>query len=573
MGRTSKRKQETMEFEEFDNPTWVTPEIDNSVELTFHKAVEQIVDAVRGSGLNDEVYKIASRPIGYLVNKLHISELQAIVFAVTMSMYYDSRIQLTDIARCLDITPLAAIPLINEIEELCKLRYLQSKQDDGATIYWVPSATLKAVQRNDEICTAHSKVANTEAWFAELDSLLTERNNGEKSFDMLCNDVKFLLQDNPELLFVQQFKAHCNELKDDSKMLFLLCCNMLVSESVQHITSGCFRTLFQAFECRNHSVALSNGSHPLIKLGLLRLANCDGVCVKDTYELTPKVVKEMLSEVKVTYKQIKPKGVIRHSSIVKKDMFYNPEEMRQIDQLTSLLQPERFAEVRSRLRERGFRSGFACLFYGAPGTGKTETVLQLARQTGRNLVEVNVDEIKSKWVGESEQNVKEVFTRYRNMVKHSKVAPILFFNEADAIFGKRLENITRSVDKMENSMQNIILEELESLDGILIATTNLTCNLDGAFERRFLYKIEFEKPTIEVKSAIWQTMLAGLSYEDAAVLASKYDFSGGQIENIARKSVVSKIITGEDFTLTSLIGHCDTEAMGKYGSNRRRIGF
>ena len=572
MGRTSKRKQEIMEFNDFENPTWVTPEIDNSVELTLHKAIEQIVDVARGSGLNEELFKIAARPIVYIANRLSISELQAIVFAVTMSMYDDSRIQLTDIARCLDITPLAAIPLMNDIDELCRLRYLRSKQDDGTTIYWVPSATLKAVQQNDEICTTHSKVANTEAWFAELDSLFSERNNGEKSFDMLCNDVKFLLQDNPELLFVQQFQSICNEMKVDSQMLFLLCCNMLVSDSVQQITSGCFRTIFQAFECRNHSAALSNGSHPLIKLGLLRLANCDGVCVKDTYELTPKVVKEMLSEVKVTYKQIKPKGVIQHASIVKKEMFYNPEEMRQIDQLTSLLQPERFAEVRSRLRERGFRSGFACLFYGAPGTGKTETVLQLARQTGRNLVEVNVDEIKSKWVGESEQNIKEVFTRYRNMVKHSKVAPILFFNEADAIFGKRLENITRSADKMENSMQNIILEELESLDGILIATTNLTCNLDGAFERRFLYKIEFAKPSVEAKSSIWKSMIPELNDTDASMLAERYDFSGGQIENIARKNVVDAILTGEDMSFDTIVRHCNAEQIGSSGT-RNRIGF
>lgn len=572
MGRTSKRKQQTMEFNDFETATWIAPEIDNSVELTLHKAVEQIVEIARGSELNKEIYKAAARPIAYIVNRLSISELQAVIFAVVVSMYYDGRILLTDIARCLDITPLAAIPLMNDIEELCKLRYLQCKLDNGETIYWVPSATLKAIQRNDDICTAHSKVANTEAWFAELDSLLTERNNGEKTFDMLCNDVKFLLQDNPELLFVQQFQARCSELKEDSQMLFLLCCNMLVSDSVQHITSGCFRTLFQAFECRNHSAALSKGFHPLIKLGLLRLANCDGVCVKDTYELTPMVVKEMLSEVKVSYKQIKPKGVIRHTSIIEKSMFYNPEEMRQIAQLTSLLKPERFAEVRSRLRERGFRSGFACLFYGAPGTGKTETVLQLARQTGRNLVEVNVDEIKSKWVGESEQNIKEVFTRYRDMVKCSKVAPILFFNEADAIFGKRLENITRSVDKMENSMQNIILEELESLDGIVIATTNLTCNLDGAFERRFLYKIEFTKPSVEAKSSIWQSMIPELSAENARMLAEKYDFSGGQIENIARKNIVDMILTGEEMSVESICDYCNAETIGK-STNRRPIGF
>ena len=119
--------------------------------------------------------------------------------------------------------------------------------------------------------------------------------------------------------------------------------------------------------------------------------------------------------------------------------------------------------------------------------------------------------------------------------------------------------------------KNIILEEIEKLDGILIATTNLTSNMDSAFERRFLYKVEFEKPAIEVKSSIWQSMITGLSTEDASVLASKYDFSGGQIENIARKSVVSKIISGEELSLNSLIAHCDTELIGK--SVHRRIGF
>jgi hypothetical protein len=572
MGRVSRRKQQVTEFNDFDSPMWVAPEIDNSVELTLYKAIEQIVDVVRNSQLNSEIYNAAARPIAYITNRLSISELQAIVFAVTISMYYDSRIQLTDIARCLDITPLAAIPLMNDIDELCKLRYLQSKQDDGTTIYWVPSATLKAVQRNDEICTNHSKVDNTEAWFAKLDLLLMERNNGEKTYDIFCNDVKFLLQDNPELLFVQQFKVLCNELREDHQMLFLLCCNMLVTDSVQQITSGCFRTLFQAFECRNHSVALSNGSHPLIKLGLLQVANCDGTCVKDTYELTPMVIKEMLSEVEVTYKQIKPKGVIRHSSIVKKEMFYNPKEQQQIDQLTNLLQREHLSQVREKLRERGLRSGFTCLFYGAPGTGKTETVLQLARMTKRNIIEVNVDEIKSKWVGESEKNIRDIFVNYRKAVKSSKTVPILFFNEADAIFGKRLEDITRSVDKMENSMQNIILEEMETLDGILIATTNLTCNFDKAFERRFLYKIEFSKPSIEAKSSIWQSMIPELNDEDASMLAERYDFSGGQIENVARKNVVDAILMGEELSFDTIIRHCDSELLGG-NRTRNRIGF
>ena len=135
------------------------------------------------------------------------------------------------------------------------------------------------------------------------------------------------------------------------------------------------------------------------------------------------------------------------------------------------------------------RKGFACLFYGAPGTGKTETVLQLARKTGRALMQVNISTIKDKYVGESEKNIKNLFDRYRQLVESEPIAPILFFNEADAIFNKRSENTERADDKMENARQNIFLQGMETLEGILIATTNLTSNLDSAFERRFIYKV------------------------------------------------------------------------------------
>ena len=87
------------------------------------------------------------------------------------------------------------------------------------------------------------------------------------------------------------------------------------------------------------------------------------------------------------------------------------------------------------MKESGYRSGFACLFYGDPGTGKTETVYQLARQTGRSILAVHVPEIKSKWVGDSEKNIKAVFDRYRLLVERSEIAPILLFNEADASLG------------------------------------------------------------------------------------------------------------------------------------------
>ena len=163
------------------------------------------------------------------------------------------------------------------------------------------------------------------------------------------------------------------------------------------------------------------------------------------------------------------------------------------------------------------------------------------------------------------------FARYRDICRNSEVQPILFFNEADAIFNKRSENIQHSVDKMENAMQNIILQEMEDLDGILIATTNLTSNLDNAFERRFLYKVEFHKPDTDVKTQIWCSMLKDLSTDDARHLASRFDFSGGQIENIARKRAVDYILSGKEATLDEIEDYCRAELLS--GKERRSIGF
>ena len=216
--------------------------------------------------------------------------------------------------------------------------------------------------------------------------------------------------------------------------------------------------------------------------------------------------------------------------------------------------------------------GHNILLIGAPGTGKTETVYQLARQTGRDIMRVDVDKIKSCWVGESEKNIKALFDRYRNICKNSKLAPILLFNEADAVLGVRMEGASRAVDKMENSIQNIILQEMETLEGIMIATTNLTTNLDKAFERRFLYKIRFDKPSVGSRSKIWQSMLPGLSEKDAQTLASQFDLSGGEIENIARKHSVNAILSGKDsIDIKEIIATCRQERINN--TSRPRIGF
>ena len=147
----------------------------------------------------------------------------------------------------------------------------------------------------------------------------------------------------------------------------------------------------------------------------------------------------------------------------------------------------------------------------------------------------------------------------------------MLFNEADAVLSKRKDSNSSNVAQTENAIQNIILEEMEKLDGILIATTNLADNLDHAFERRFLFKIKYNNPTIEAKKNIWMDKLPRLSENEAEQLASTYDFSGGQIDNIVRKSLMEEVIKGKNPTLPTLRTMCAQEKIS--GNGRTKIGF
>lgn len=301
-------------------------------------------------------------------------------------------------------------------------------------------------------------------------------------------------------------------------------------------------------------------------------ANRDGLLIKDQFLLEDSVKDEIWADCGGFPVQAPIADTLKKEDLKEKHLFYDDDLGREVRTLSNLLSEERYGYIRTALENKGMRSGFTCLFYGEPGTGKTETVYQLARATGRDIILADVTKLKSMWVGESEKNLKALFSKYRKMVQESRVTPILLFNEADAIFGIRLSGAERAIEKMENSLQNIILQEMEDLKGIMIATTNLSENFDKAFERRFLYKVKFQKPSAKVKVQIWKSMMPELSEEDARYLSGKFEFSGGQIENIVRKKTIQSILAGEEPPIEDILRFCCEEDRGSMGE-RRRIGF
>ena len=180
--------------------------------------------------------------------------------------------------------------------------------------------------------------------------------------------------------------------------------------------------------------------------------------------------------------------------------------------------------------------------------------------------------MKSMWFGESEKIIKKVFTDYAEYCNQTSKTPILLFNETDAILGTRTSHGIGNTRQTENTIQNILLEELENFKGIFIATTNLVQNLDKAFERRFLFKVEFTQPSIESRQKIWMDRISGLNPNDALVLAEKFELSGGQIENIVRKCEIEFILKGNEASLSNILRFCSEENLSGTRSSGK-IGF
>lgn len=394
--------------------------------------------------------------------------------------------------------------------------------------------------------------------------------NNAKAMARLAERIRMIEEANTGLGCLSKIREIIKE--EDLRALFYIVCDACVDGE----SAGLSRELGELYPVRERNAGLKafkDETHKLQKLDLVEMVSESGFFGEYTVIRLTDSGKELYFEEDACLfmDKVNTKEFIRAADIKEKRLFFSGQERYQLDLVGNALQEDNYRSLVDRLAAKGLSKGIAILLYGEPGTGKTESVMQWARETGRDIIHVDISAAKSMWYGESEKIVKKIFTRYKRLCKHSGIKPILLFNEADAIFSKRRDiSGGRSVDQTENTIQNIILEEMEGLEGILVATTNLADNLDKAFERRFLFKIRFSRPTVEAKRNIWLDKMPVLSAEEADALASCYDFSGGEIDNIVRKATMLEVIDGTVPTASDIIRLCDEE---KIGRRQSRIGF
>lgn len=506
-----------------------------------------------------------------LGNRLDITPLQAFLLAEFVDQYPDDSIETKQLAKSLGCSNLSLMSCYQDIAVLRDKKYLSERRynKNKVVCYQIPIRVITAFQANQNVEPLDYGNMNGDQLMDELFQVISSYRSDDIDIHEAYETTSAMIAANMQLGFCRQINEY--SLSKESWIILVYVCTGYYYSPKFTMDSDEFREFFD-MRCGLSQLRLFRGNkHELLTKSILEpaggeLANANEWC------LSRRAANDLMSELcPITVKSAK-QGVIEAESIGKKALFYPAKTTRQVSELENLLSPEKFRQVQESLEAHGMRNGFACLFYGTPGTGKTETVLQIARKTGRDIMQVDMSQMRDKFVGESEKNVKQIFTRYRRICKESDQTPILLLNEADALLGVRMTNVEHSVDQMENTMQNILLQEMENFDGILIATTNLTQNLDGAFDRRFLYKVEFLKPTPEESRHIWQAMLPEISKEDAWTLAKQYAFSGGQIENIARKQIVNSILFPEESRdLNKIRQACDSEYLNK--NQNRPIGF
>ncbi|MGC3939747.1 ATP-binding protein [Roseobacter sp. EG26] len=208
-----------------------------------------------------------------------------------------------------------------------------------------------------------------------------------------------------------------------------------------------------------------------------------------------------------------------------------------------------------------FGKGFKALFYGPPGTGKTLTASLLGKRTGMDVYRVDLSMVVSKYIGETEKNLGLVF----DMAAEREW--ILFFDEADALFGARSAT-SSSNDRYANQEVAYLLQRIEDCESLVILATNLRSNIDDAFFRRFQMSVGFVKPDAGQRLQIWQNVLAKVPLADdvdVQRMARDYALVGGSISNVARTAAITALrresatVAAEDFK------HAITTEMRKEG--------
>lgn len=553
------------------NPSLDNPRLNGHFDRRFEdKQPEGTLDLQ-----NPEVMDALKDNVEKLGKFLKTTPVETLVFVATYSIQLVSGndVDTRDYSRYFGFSGLDFLPLKKDLESIIKkglVRNMERRHRNDE--YRVSREAEKCFLENKPFKIQKAKPIDRYQFCKNISSYIEDRDQEEINTLILFDLTEREEASNKNLTFLKQTMKLLPDIED--RLLFYEVCDDFISNRDHYTSVDC--TLSDIYDDNRKRFAVAraimDNSHELMEKGLIELRPTQFFSEAEV-ELTNKGKELFLEQDFVLFesKGGHDKRLIFPDQIPDRQLFFSKELTKDLDFLKESLTEEKFVGLQERLKERSLPTGVNVLMYGLPGTGKTASAEMIAKATGRSVYHVDIAASKSCWFGQSEKLFKRIFDDYRHMCKTEERKPILLFNEADALFSKRKDVDSGNCAQTENALQNILLEEMEKMDGILIATTNLSENLDSAFDRRFLFKIKYGQPDKEAKTAIWKSKLEWLTDDECRKLAANYDLSGGEIDNIVRKSEMEALLHGNRPDLTLLENWCRNEKLNNGKCNA--IGF
>ncbi|MDD3877493.1 MAG: AAA family ATPase [Bacteroidales bacterium] len=547
--------------------------------LKVLKSIGRVYEAAKGSKLEAGLFENIDTELKELAAYFNTTEKQAFFLSIVFTMNYKGdTVDIKDLVDLFDCNPISVLEHSDDIDLLFKRNFFIKMKSNHP---------VKIARSNDQLIIHKSlseailkdqplpylekeKPATLVDVLEKIYNIGEQRYNEEISTVELFEELNNVIEANLDFPLIKRLKNMGLDLGDTFLLMYVIWKTIIGNECTD--LGVAVKGIYDISSVRlYYTQSIMAGNNPLIKMNFLEIEEArffDDTRIK-LCDTTLDILKE--EGIKLFASKKKKNNIIEPQNINSKVLYFNKEEQQQMEMLKQILNDTRLKEIQLKMHSKSLPTGITALLHGFPGTGKTESVLQIAKEANRDIVKVDISQTKSMWFGESEKIIKRIFTDYNEYAKECKTIPILFFNEADAIISKRKDITDSNVAQVENTIQNIILEELENFKGIFIATTNMLDNIDAAFERRFLFKLQFKKPSIAVKAKIWHSKLPFLSEKECYELAKRFDFSGGQIDNIVRKIDMQEIIKGVPIGFIEIIGFCENENFSL--KHRTKIGF
>lgn len=540
-------------------------------------AVEKIYDRTKGSALNTITLQDCEAEIKLISKLFGCSEEQAVLLSILVQSHFENNtVSTKEILDHADLKTSAAAGINTILAPLVEKEWISAEKDVNIhplTQYQISNELIKTIITEKLVIKKEITIDNSFQLITCFQSKLAKRCSRKINYNFFIENTYQLIQDN-DGIELSDFILKLKMNPEETALYMYLCSKFFLG--IEEIDwDEVVRELAPPKECCYQlRKALENDTNFLIKNGLVTRVEKNDFFSGFFYKLTEKGIRGFDKQAKVKneinngkLQQLEP------NTITPKKLIFDPNDQKMVDKLEDMLSLDNFTRLTHKLESQGMKKGISVLLYGHPGTGKTETVMQLGKNSSRYIMMVDASKIRSKWVGETEKNMKEVFDEYKKATKEFDSTPILLFNEADGLIGKR-HTVSDRGDQMENATQNILLQELENFEGIFFATTNLVDNLDKAFDRRFLYKIRFEKPGANTLLQIWKAKFPEVKPNILKKIGAAYSLSGGQIENIRKKITVDKLLE-EQLVISESYLHkmCEQELMLEKKNVRTAIGF